>query len=284
MSTQPQPRVFHTDLEGNYSEVEITLGDPPTFAFVCSPFNFTRPLSHDELRDLAAGRFGSDLDAQLRACTLPPSQPLSDDDRELIVLLASQAWSAASLGRHTGTDAGVAPAPLPPGGEPDEERNPGEPALGAVMIAGATIESPGDVPVPPAIQAGRRALKILLTLRPDGPDRYRALVGVGAEGCDPHFGTTGEPLPLAAALDAVPAIVAAAEARWLTAQRYPTATKPNGGAATPKPETSPKTSASKAARSDGKAAGAVPAAPPALPEPSPASAKPATKNQISLFG
>ena len=103
MTNDSPPRMFHTDLAGAYSEVAITLDNPPTFTFVRSPFNFTRPLPREELRGLATGRFGPDLDAQLRACTLPPTPPLSDDDWERIVRLASDAWAAVGTSVQTPT-------------------------------------------------------------------------------------------------------------------------------------------------------------------------------------
>lgn len=273
MHEQAQPPVFHADLEVAYSEVEITLGDPPTFAFVRSPFNFTRPMSLDELRGLAEGQFGADLDAQLRACTLPPATPLSDGDRARIVRLADEAWSAATAVGDAPTAAAEVPEPTPVP----------EPPADTIAVAGATIAAPGDLPVAATSPAPRRALKVLLTLQPDGTDDYRALVGVGADGCDPHFGATGAPLPLAAALAAVPAIVAAAEARWLTAPRYPTA-KPAGSAATTKGMTPPKAGAGKATKPGAEGAGTASVGTSVVPQTPPTPAKPAAKNQISLFG
>ncbi len=292
MSTQPQPRVFHTDLEGNYSEVEITLDDPPTFAFVRGPFNFTRPLPRDELRELAEGRFGADLDAQLRACTSPPAPPFSDADRERIVRLADEAWSAAAADHTIMAGAGAPPGAAPAASAADEELDAdqplpvpsADPASSAVTVVAATIVAPGELPASLAPPAPRRTLKVLLTLRPDGPDGYRALVGVGADGCDPHFGATDAPLPLAAALDAVPAIVAAAEARWLTAPRYPATARPIGSAATTKGAASPRAGAGKAAKPVAQETGTSTTVNAPVPEAQPAPAKPATKNQISLFG
>jgi hypothetical protein len=248
MKEHPQSLVFHADLEVAYSEVEITLDDPPIFAFVRAPFNFARPLPRDDLRALAEGRFGADLDAQLRACTLPPSPPLSDGDRERIVRLADEAWSAVSA-----TD-DAAPAVGATGSAPDADR-------------------PPPAPVP------RRALKVLLTLRPDGPDAYRALVGVGADGCDPHFGATDEPLPLDQALGAVPEIVAAAEARWRAAPRHPTVATATKGTA-PTRATATRAAARKPAEAAVAATDDTPPATVAAPAP----ARPAARNQLTLFG
>jgi hypothetical protein len=271
--------VFHTDLEGAYSEVAITFDDPPTFTFVRSPFNFTRPLPRTELRELAAGRFGPDLDAQLRACTLPPTPPLSDDDRARIVRLAGDAWAAAETTAQTG-GAGVLggeqsssmPNALPPATHPPSP------------IAPASLAStPPSAAVAPA---PRRALKVLLTLRPDGPAGYRALVSVGAAGCDPHFATIEATGTLAAVLNAVPAIVAAAETRWCQAPRYPTTLRRTVTATAAPAKEAARLRAGVTRTADGAGAGTDPALTGAadLTTTDSPPAKPAATTQISLFG
>lgn len=274
MSSDPtQPRSFHADLDGAYGEVEITLGDEPTVTFSRPPFGFTRPLPREELRALAAGRFGAGFDAQLRACTLPPAAPLGEAEREGIVRLADRAWSAVAAEGDAAGDvtaaADTVPFPTPP--------------AGGAAGGGELVAAPGDVPAPPPA-VPRRTLTVVLTLRPDGPDSFRALVGVGADGCDPHFGATGAPLPLAAVLGAVPAVVAAAEARWLTAPRYPRASRPSLPAPTASVQTAARAAARPVAGKTGERAGEATAGASGTAAAPPAPAKPAAKQQISLFG
>ncbi|HEX5502458.1 MAG TPA: hypothetical protein VFW96_07525 [Thermomicrobiales bacterium] len=304
MHDHTAPPTFHTDLATAYGEVEITLGDEPTIAFSRSPFGFTRPLPADELRELAAGRFGPGLDAQLHACTLPPDPPLADADRARIVALAAEAWAAGA--EHAAdpgqSGAGAATERATDGGSLDRA---GEPPISSVAEAGAPVPAPvptADVSAadalralqhageddvvaadvastatspPPARPAARRALTVRLTLRPAGASAYRALVGVGADGCDPQFRALGDALPLDTVLAAVPAAVAAAEARWLATPRYPAAS------AAPAAPTKARAASAKAANpaTPEPAAGAPVAATPA-----PATARPAPKQQLDLFG
>jgi hypothetical protein len=110
-------------------------------------------------------------------------------------------------------------------------------------------------------------LKLVVTLSPSPAGRTRAVLGVGREGCDPVFRTI-EDADLGAALDAVPDLIAAAEAAWRAQPRHPAA-RP----ATPRP-TAPRPR---------------PADPPTLavgpaPPPAPAPAPPAaTTGQLALF-
>jgi translation initiation factor IF-2 len=141
----------------------------------------------------------------------------------------------------------------------------------------------GVAPAPPPQSLARRALTILLTLRPDGGDRYRATVGVGAEGCDPLFRAPGEALALDAVLQTVPDALAAAEARWRTAPRYPAATPPAPARATGKnaPTGKPAATTQRAAEPARPApAAGAPDGPPAGEAP----ARPAAKSQLTLFG
>ncbi|HEU5424092.1 MAG TPA: hypothetical protein VFU72_11165 [Nitrolancea sp.] len=119
---------------------------------------------------------------------------------------------------------------------------------------------------------------MLLTLRPDGPTGYRALVGVGTAGCDPHLATIEATGTLAAVLNAVPEIVAAAETRWRATPRYPTVLRPAvlATVAPTKASSHPKAAVTKAT---GVAGAGIDSA---TPDSSPA--KPAATTQISLFG
>ena len=76
----------------------------------------------------------------------------------------------------------------------------------------------------PRAAASRRALKLVLHLQPVGAAGYRALLALGADGCDPLLRFT-EVANLAAALDEVPGLVAEAEAHWQAQPRYPAPTK-----------------------------------------------------------
>src|SRR5688572_196578 len=98
--------------------------------------------------------------------------------------------------------------------------DPGQPADGA-DTAGASpaegeVASPGApaAPVPPV----RRASKLVVTCTPQDGDAYRAVLVLGADGCDPLFRTIAAD-GLVAALDEVPALVAEAEERWRTQPR-----------------------------------------------------------------
>ena len=119
------------------------------------------------------------------------------------------------------------------------------------------VPQASEAPIPGAATLPRRALKVVLTLQPGGADTGaagRAVLAVGAEGCDPQL----QLLPgadLAAALAAVPALVAAAEARWQTRPRFPLAL----------PTPTPKAPARAAAASRDRS---VPGTPP-TPEPRP---------------
>ena len=279
MTDHSLPRVFHTDLDGAYSEVAITLDDPPTFAFVRSPFNFTRPLPRDELRDLAAGHFGPDLDAQLRACTLPPTPPLSDGDRARIVRLARDAWATAATPTPISNEATLG----------DEQTSDTLTALPTTMTVPDSVVATSVAIVSPntaADPASRRVLKVLLTIQPEGGAGYRALVGVGATGCDPHFATIEAAGALAAILHAVPAIIAAAETHWRVAPRYPTAPRPTvpATAVSAKAPARPKAGVTQATgvRGVGIDAALTGAATPVTTDGPPA--KPAATTQISLFG
>jgi len=81
---------------------------------------------------------------------------------------------------------------------------------------------PAEVTTPgPAVPSPRRALKLVVTLRPNGNAGYVAVLALGAEGCDPLLRVA--PVDdFLAALEDVPALLAEAEARWQVTPRYPT--------------------------------------------------------------
>ena len=145
-----------------------------------------------------------------------------------------------------------------------------------------------------ASEAPRRALKLVLSLQPatgsEAPG-YRALLAVGAEGCDPLFRSV-EVAGLPAALAEVPALVADAEARWQTQPHYPATTPPAAKAAAPRSRAGksgrpalPSGATDQAATDQAapaereSAAGAPPARPRSQPAP-----KPAPADQLLLFG
>lgn len=93
-------------------------------------------------------------------------------------------------------------------------------------------------PLPPAAlpaEQPRPTLKVVLTLQPREDNHYRALIALGADGCDPVLHTlNGQDLP--AILAAIPDLVTQAEDHWAVHPRYPTV--PTPPKATAKPTTS----------------------------------------------
>jgi hypothetical protein len=173
-------------------------------------------------------------------------------------------------------DAGTNP-PAGPAGTP-------EPALHNL-----TVEADGGSEFPEQIgegsaaavdQAGRngpaaparRSLKLVVTLKPQQERTYRALLAVGADGCDPVW-CMAEVAGLPAVLAMVSDLVAEAEARWQVQPRYPAASAGRSGKTTPpSPAAEDRPVAAK-----GKApAGARPAS---RTEP-----KEASTDQLTLFG
>ncbi|HZS01229.1 MAG TPA: hypothetical protein VFE37_21100 [Chloroflexota bacterium] len=98
------------------------------------------------------------------------------------------------------------PAPPQPPTAPVPEAAPAPEAVGPTA---------GDAPA-------RRALKLVVSLRPSNAVGYRALIALGADGCDPLLRTADVP-DLAGALDEVPGLLAEAEGRWELQPRYPAA-------------------------------------------------------------
>lgn len=77
----------------------------------------------------------------------------------------------------------------------------------------------------PAQGLARTGVKLVIRLHPDASAGYRALLALGADGCDPELRAVAVP-DLLAALDEVPALLANAEARWHTRPRYPPLPRP----------------------------------------------------------
>jgi len=130
-------------------------------------------------------------------------------------------------------------------------------------------------PNQPPAAASRRALKLVLHLQPTDATGYRALLALGADGCDPVLRFT-EVANLAAALDEAPGLVAEAEARWQAQPRYPAPTKAG-------PATAPsraKVAQSRPVASEGDEPAGDASRPKPTAEPSP---KSAPAGQLSLF-
>jgi hypothetical protein len=126
-------------------------------------------------------------------------------------------------------------------------------AAPAAANRGNESQSPPAGASPDAIQTGppRAApvppLKLVVTLSPNAEGATRAVLGVGREGCDPVFRTI-DGADLRSALDAVPDLVASAEARWRAQPRFPAARAAAPARPTPPPR--PASSAAPPARGD----------------------------------
>ena len=146
----------------------------------------------------------------------------------------------------------------------------------------ATLATPEEAA--PRSTPTRRVLKIVVTLQPVEGSAYRAILALGADGCDPLLRCLeAETLP--AILAAVPALLTEAEARWAVQPRYPTTTpaKAKPRAAPPSPVTvpPPTTQPEDATMSPASPPPAGASAPDAPPPPPPALAP---AGQLSLFG
>jgi hypothetical protein len=136
-----------------------------------------------------------------------------------------------------------------------------------------------DTPTPDAASA-RRGMKLVVTLRQDDGGAYRAVLALGADGCDPLL-RAADVDDLPAALDEVPALLAEAQARWAEQPRNPAArpARPSRAAANRAPAAAPAPAAVT------PAATAAPAAPPTGNRPPAATAaQPAGPGQLTLFG
>lgn len=142
---------------------------------------------------------------------------------------------------------------------------------------GETLTTPEEA-VPPSTPT-RRVLKLVVTLQPIEGSTYRAILALGADGCDPLLRCLeAETLP--AILAAVPALLTDAEARWAVQPRYPATTltkaKPR-----PAPTLPALTKPGDPAVSPAAPPPADASAPDAPPPPPPA---PAPAGQLCLFG
>ena len=133
-----------------------------------------------------------------------------------------------------------------------------------------TLAAP-DEAAPPSTPT-RRVLKLVVTLQPIEGSTYRAILALGADGCDPLL-RCREAETLPAILAAVPALLTEAEARWAVQPRYPATTPPK---AKPRPAPSLVTVPSPTTESgDAAASPETPTPPPPAPAPA---------GQLSLFG
>lgn len=108
--------------------------------------------------------------------------------------------------------------------EAPEEGSPATEAIGSTATGEQETQTEGGRP---------RSLKVVLTLQPDATEGYRAMLAVGAEGCDPILRSVAV-AGIAEAVDHIPALVAEAEAHWQLQPRYP-ATAATKATPAPKP-------------------------------------------------
>ena len=143
----------------------------------------------------------------------------------------------------------------------------------------STTEQPDTGSLSPSdtVAATVRAVKLVALLQPEGAG-YRAQLAAGAENCDPELRLIEVP-DLQSALDALPAVLAAAEARWQAQPRYPSAPRSPATAPRPRAPGPPRTAAPQTNRTGAPAPTARPPVP-AAPTPS----GPPNADQLSLFG
>jgi hypothetical protein len=159
------------------------------------------------------------------------------------------------------TDVGVPAPPQPPT------------ATAAVATSTHETAEPAAGGAPP-----RRALKLVVRLRPANAMGYRALIALGSDGCDPVL-RAADVADLAGALEEVPGLLAEAAGRWQVQPRYPTTAVANARPAAP----------SRAPASPGERPRREAPATPDEQRPAPTSAHPpattsAQADQLALFG
>jgi hypothetical protein len=120
----------------------------------------------------------------------------------------------------------------------------------------------------------RRALKLVVSLRPGNAMGYRALIALGSDGCDPLL-RAADVVDLVGALEEVPGLLAEAEGRWDLQPRYPAPSPamtrpPGGGRAAARPQGPPR-----------REAAATPAEPYRAPAPSPLGAPASPQSPMS---
>jgi hypothetical protein len=143
----------------------------------------------------------------------------------------------------------------------------------------ATTEQPDTGSLSPSdtVAATVRAVKLVALLQPEGAG-YRAQLAAGAENCDPELRLLKVP-DLQSALDALPAVLAAAEARWQAQPRYPSAPRSPATAPRPRAPGPPRTATPQTNRTGAPTPTGRPPVP-AAPTPS----GPPNADQLSLFG
>ncbi len=143
----------------------------------------------------------------------------------------------------------------------------------------STTEQPDTGSLSPSdtVESTVRAVKLVALLQPEGAG-YRAQLAAGAENCDPELRLIEVP-DLQSALDALPAVLAAAEARWQAQPRYPTAPRSPATAPRPRAPGPPRTAAPQSNRTGAPTPTVRPPVP-AAPTPS----GPPNADQLSLFG
>ena len=127
------------------------------------------------------------------------------------------------------------------------------------------------------VAATVRAVKLVALLQPEGAG-YRAQLAAGAENCDPELRLIEVP-DLQSALDALPAVLAAAEARWQAQPRYPSAPRSPATAPRPRAPGPPRT----AAPQNNRTGAPTPTVQPPVPA-APTPSGPPNADQLSLFG
>ena len=160
-------------------------------------------------------------------------------------------------------------APKPSAGA--APNNPG-PTLSATELPDSGSPTPSDT-----VAATVRAVKLVALLQPEGAG-YRAQLAAGAENCDPELRLIEVP-DLQSALDALPAVLAAAEARWQAQPRYPTVPRSAATAPRVRAPGPPRTAAPQTNRTGAPTPTVRPPVP-AAPTPS----DPPNADQLSLFG
>jgi hypothetical protein len=142
-----------------------------------------------------------------------------------------------------------------------------------------TTEQPCEGSLSPSdtVAATVRAVKLVALLQPEGAG-YRAQLAAGAENCDPELRLIEVP-DLQSAIDALPAVLAAAEARWQAQPRYPSAPRSPATAPRPRAPGPPRTAAPQTNRTGAPA----PTTRPPVPA-TPTSSGPPNADQLSLFG
>lgn len=162
----------------------------------------------------------------------------------------------------------------------------------APILADSTNSDAGSVANNPPAAALPRGLKLVVVLEPTNDQGYRALLALGAADCDPLFRSVPAE-GLVAALAAVPALLADAQARWQSQPRYPTAAPVPAAGPRPTPSAGRSTSRTTTPAAAPQSGPAGPEQEPAPPSPGAGQSDaptapgpggpPAPSGQLSLF-